>query len=103
MAIKKQFLKSKPICKVSFKLPKEAVDNARKVHLVGEFNEWKLGANPMKRLKDGSFSSTLELETGRDYQFRYLVNGETWLNDWEADRYEYSPFGNCENSVVVLS
>ena len=37
MAIKKQFLKSKPVCKVTFSLPAE---EAKKVSVVGSFNEW---------------------------------------------------------------
>lgn len=103
MSMTKKFLKSKPICKVYFKVPKEAVDSAKKVNLVGDFNDWSLSRTPMKRNKDGSFSVQLDLETGRDYQFRYVVDGETWINDWEADRYEFNPVGNCENSVIVLS
>jgi len=102
MAIKKQYLKSKPVCKVSFKLPKELARGAEVVHLVGEFNDWKIGANPMRKLKNGAFTLTLDLETGKDYQFRYLIDGDIWENDPEADRYEFSPFGNCENSVLAL-
>ncbi len=103
MALTKRFLKSKPLCKVHFKLPKEAVDNAATVHLVGDFNNWEIGATPMKRNKDGSFAVQLDLDTGRDYEFRYVVDEIIWINDWEADRYEFNTVGNCENSVVVLS
>lgn len=103
MALTKKFLKSKPICKVRFKLPKEAVDSAQTVHLVGDFNDWELGATPLKGNKDGTFAVQLDLDTGRDYQFRYVIDGEIWVNDWEADRYEFNPAGNCENSVLVLS
>ena len=56
----------------------------------------------MKPLKKGGFTVTLDLKTGRDYQFRYFFDRLFWGNDPEADRYEYSPFGNCENSVVSL-
>jgi hypothetical protein len=41
------------------------------------------------------------LEPGHDYQFRYLVDGETWLNDPAADKYVPNPFGS-ENSVVIV-
>lgn len=100
MSLKKKFLKSKPICKVTFTLPREAASNAKKVFLVGEFNDWKIDATPMRKVKGGAFTVTLDLETGRDYQFRYLIDGREWENDWNADNYQYSPFGNCENSVV---
>ncbi|MBK7409398.1 MAG: isoamylase early set domain-containing protein [Saprospirales bacterium] len=99
--IKKQFMKSKAVCKVTFTLPKEAVENATEVAVLGEFNNWDLeNAVSMKKQKDGSFKTTVEMESGREYAFRYLVNGEQWENDNEADKYIATPFGS-ENSVVV--
>ena len=50
MAIKKQFLKSKPVCKVTFSLPAE---EAKKVSVVGSFNEWNAKKAPLKKLKNG--------------------------------------------------
>jgi 1,4-alpha-glucan branching enzyme len=100
--MKKQYLKSKPVCKVTFSLPGQAIGGARTVDLVGEFNGWELGATPLKRTRDGSYSVTLELETGREYQFRYVVDSTTWVNDGSADRYVRSPFGGAENCVVVV-
>ena len=38
---------------------------------------------------------------GREYTYRYLVNGEEWHNDWAADRYVPNEFGT-DNSVVNL-
>ena len=102
MSLKKQLLKSQRICRVTFKLPKEAVNSARKVNLVGEFNNWNTLATPMKRQKNGAFSISLDLERGKEYQFRYLIDEETWENDWEADKYIPTPFGGSENSVLVL-
>lgn len=102
MALTKKCSKDKTVCKVTFKLEKDAVKGAKKVFLAGDFNHWTIGQTPLKKTKDGGFSVSLELETGKEYQFRYLIDGETWENDWQADRYEFSPFGNCENSVVVV-
>jgi 1,4-alpha-glucan branching enzyme len=98
--LKKQVLKTKGLCKVTFTLSKEAVKGAKTVHLVGEFNGWDPNAAPMKRMANGSFQTALTLETGRAYQFRYLIDGGTWENDWAADRYVPSSFGADENSVV---
>jgi hypothetical protein len=42
---------------------------------------------------------TLELAKGNSYQFRYLIDGNNWQNDWHADRYVPNPFGG-ENSVI---
>ena len=70
--------------------------------LVGEFNGWDIWANPMKKSRDGSFKATLNLEAGREYQFRYLVDESVWENDWDADRYLPTPYGSSENSVVIV-
>lgn len=102
MSIKKQFLKSKPICKVSFKLSKDQVNNAGKINIVGDFNNWDENSVELKPSKDGSFSQTLELESGRDYQFRYLVNGSDWMNDEEADKYVASGLGDSQNALISL-
>ncbi|MGE4538937.1 isoamylase early set domain-containing protein [Desulfovibrio sp. JY] len=101
MSLKKKFLKSKPVCKVTFVLAKEQAKDAGNVGLVGEFNDWEIDATPMRRQKDGSFSVTLDLPTGREYQFRYLIDGEIWISDPESDKHAFSPFGDCENSVVT--
>ncbi len=101
MSLKKQFLKSKPVCKVTFRLPKEAVETAETVKLLGDFNEWeKENAISMTQLKNGSFKTTVNLEVGKEYQFRYLIDNNLWENDWEADKYVSNPYGK-ENSVVV--
>ena len=97
--ISKKFLKSKPVCKATFSLPAEAVAAAKKVELVGDFNNWDAEAGiSMKKQKD-VFKTTLDLETGKEYEFRYLLDGEVWENDWAADKYVATPFG-VENSVV---
>jgi 1,4-alpha-glucan branching enzyme len=102
VSLKKQYLKSKPVCKVTFRFPKQAAGDAKRVHLVGDFNNWKTAATPMKKLKSGDFTVTLDLETDKEYQFRYLIDGATWENDWEADKYAPSPFPGEDNSVVML-
>ncbi len=56
----------------------------------------------MRKLKNGSFTLTIDLEPNREYQFRYLLDDEIWENDEEADKYISNPYGDSENSVVVL-
>ncbi|MHC1774039.1 MAG: isoamylase early set domain-containing protein [Lentimicrobium sp.] len=102
MSIKKQFSKSKPVCKVTFKLSKSQVQNAGKVNIVGDFNNWNESTDELKSLKDGSFSHSLDLESGREYQFRYLLDGTTWMNDENADRYVKSGLGDSDNAVISL-
>ena len=102
MSIKKQFLKSKPICKVTFRIPEELGNASQKANVVGEFNGWSLTANPMKRLRNGTFKVTINLEKDREYQFRYLLEKEQWVNDPDADRFVPTPYGDSENSVIIL-
>jgi len=102
MSLKKQYLKSRPVCKVTFRLDKEAAQKADSVHLAGDFNNWGTQKTPMKQLKNGAFTVTLELPVNRQYQFRYLINQKRWENDWEADKYVPSGISNTENSVVAV-
>ena len=102
MAVAKQFLKSKPVAKVTFDLPAAAVTGAKGVSLVGDFNDWDVAAQPLKKQKDGSFKAVVELPVGAEYQYRFVIDGQTWENDWDADKYVASPVSAEENSVVVL-
>ena len=102
MSLKKQYLKNKERCKVTFRLPKAAAPAAKTVYIVGEFNNWSTVKTPMKRLKSGEFTAVVDLPSGKDYQFRYLIDQTFWENDWHADRYVKSDFGDCENSVVTV-
>jgi len=56
----------------------------------------------MKKLKTGVFTVTLDLGKGREYQFRYLLDKKSWENDMDADKFVPTPFGDSENSVVVV-
>jgi hypothetical protein len=55
----------------------------------------------MKRLENGDFSLALELEAGKEYEFRFVIDGVRWENAWNADKYVWSDHGNCENSIIV--
>ena len=102
MSLKKKYLKSKPVCKVTFNLPADVAEGAKKVALVGEFNDWNMDtAETMRKLKDGSYTRTLDLDAGRAYQYRFVLDGENWVNDNEADAYVPSGLGE-ENCVVEL-
>jgi 1,4-alpha-glucan branching enzyme len=100
MSLKKRYLKTKPVCKVTFRVSKEAARSARRINVVGDFNNWSITETPMKPLKNGEFTVTVDLRTSRAYEFRYILNGREWENEWEADRYVPSSFEDCENSVV---
>jgi len=96
--LEKRYKKSGQVCTVTFTLS-EAIE-AESACLVGEFNGWDPTATPMTHGEDGAFRATLELQAGREYQFRYLIDGEDWRNDWHADAYVPNGLGE-DNSVVV--
>ena len=99
--IQKKYLKNRQSCKVTFTLPKEAVKGVKKVNVIGDFNNWDKNANPLKKLRTGNFSTTLELASGRSYRYKYLIDGSRWENDWHADHYAPNPYGG-DDSVVSL-
>jgi len=96
----KKYLKN-GICKVTFRLPKEAAPDAREVAIVGDFNEWDQGRAFMTQLQNGDFKAVLEIPAGREYRFRYLIDGTRWENDWQADKYVPNDFG-CDDSILSL-
>lgn len=92
--------KTENTTKITFSLPKEAVGIAKTVAVVGDFNKWDIqNGQKLTKQKDGSYAVTLDLATGKEYQFRFLINGEIWENAWDAPKYVPSPFGG-DNSVV---
>jgi 1,4-alpha-glucan branching enzyme len=85
--------------KVTFELPAEY--GGEQVCLCGEFNAWAPDATPMTRRKDGRFSTTLTLQQGQSYRYRFLVDGERWVDDPEPDGYIDNGYGS-KDSVVAL-
>jgi 1,4-alpha-glucan branching enzyme len=98
MSITKQYLKSKPVCKVTFLVPAES---ANEVKVVGTFNEWNTEETPLKKLKNGTFKGTVNLDADQSYEFRYLVDG-LYTNDEQAYSYAWSDFAAAENGVLEL-
>ncbi len=92
--LKKKYFKTKDECEITFEVN---VDNAEQVALVCEHNGWE--PIPMKQAKNGPFRTKVRLPKEAQFQFRYLVDGEQWLNDESADAYLGNEHGG-ENSVI---
>ena len=101
MSLSRRYLSKKRLCNVTFTLTTAGNGAVHTVYLVGDFNNWNRTAKPMKKLKNGAFSASISLEPNREYQFRYLLDGQHWENDWTADKYVPNEHGT-ENSVVVI-
>jgi hypothetical protein len=69
--------------------------------ICGEWNNWSPDQDIMERV-EGCFRRTVELEAGRTYRFRYLLDGHRWENDWAADWYEPNGHGQ-DDSMLDLS
>jgi 1,4-alpha-glucan branching enzyme len=95
----KHYSKTGRFCRVTFRLPPEI--RAREAALCGDFNHWDMRCQIMQPLKNGGFSTTLSLPAGGTYRFRYVLDGERWENDWEADGYLPNDFGS-EDSLVTI-
>lgn len=103
LMLKKRYVKTRDVYKVTFRLgkneqPEYEVETA---HLVGDFNDWSRTDTPMRKLKNGDFKVNLDLEPGKKYEFRYLLNSKKWYNEWEADEYIPGEFGK-DNCVVEI-
>lgn len=100
MSITKDYNKKSLFCKVTFKLPVGTVNPESQVFIAGEFNNWDINSLPMKKENNGEFTASVDLEKGKEFQFKYIVDGREWINETGADRFITNEF-NGENSVVV--
>ena len=93
--LKKKFFKTKKEAEVTFEFSR---DDIKSVALAGEFNEWS--PLTMKYVKkDKVFRTRVRLPKDSSFRFKYLLDNETWENDYQADAYVPNQFGT-EDSVV---
>ncbi len=85
--------------RVTFRIPSESVVDAERVVVVGDFNDWDPASHPLVERRNGTWSVTLSIPAGRSYRFRYLVDGERWLTDPEADRHLPNRFGSFDGAL----
>ena len=98
MSIKKQFIKTKPVVKVTFSIEAKSANTAS---VVGDFNNWYPTEGELNKLKSGTFKATFDLPIDNSFEFKYLVDG-TYINDSEADSYIWNEFAGAENGVLAL-
>ena len=100
--IKKEPAGKKGFVRITFELPSNMW--AERVNLVGAFNDWDTTATPMSRNRsDANWRATLDLQEGKRYRFRYLVDGKEWLNDWHADDHVDNPYGSYDSVIDLTS
>jgi len=103
MAISKIYSKDRKVCQVTFTLPKEIYEYFDEISVVGDFNNWDPHQHKFShKHSDGSSSVEVVLDAGKEYQFRYLCDGQTWLNEPKADKEIPTHYGDSKNSVILI-
>ena len=98
--IRKQRSPNKGKVVVTFEIPGTLW--AERINLVGSFNDWDPHVHLLQQTHlDADWHITLELEMGHSYHFRYLVDGEHWMDDDQADGYMLNAFGGVDSVVIV--
>lgn len=89
---------------VLFTLPTEALIGAKKVFVLGDFNNWKTcDGFELEIQPDGSAKAYIPLEAGKIYRYRFLVNDTQWVNDYHAERYEPVQGYSVDNCVITVT
>jgi hypothetical protein len=73
---------------------------AHRVSIVGDFNEWKPGATPLVRLRNGVWTATVPLAQGR-HVYAFVLDDTLLVADPRAPKAPDSDFGR-EGSVVMV-
>ncbi len=84
---------------MTFAVPADAANG--EVAVVGDFNGWDPTTDPLRRCEDW-LRTTVVVEAGRRYRFRYLAEGGRWFNDSEVGVYEPNGMGD-DNSLLDLT
>ena len=76
------------------------IPGAREVHLVGDFNNWKISQESLLWQKEeGVWQKRVFLEPGR-YRYKFVIDGE-WTNDPANDRMETNPYGGLDSVLEI--
>ena len=98
MAIKKQFVKTRPVCKVTFSVDAKEATTAV---VIGDFNNWDPKEGELKKSKAGVFKGVFDVEKDASYEFKYVIDG-AFVNEPEADSFKWNDFAGAENSVLEV-
>ena len=75
--------------------------DAQRVALVGDFNDWQVGATPLRPAASGRmWTVDVPLVPGR-HRYAFVVDGESWMPDPTAPRAPGADFGTPSSVVTV--
>lgn len=76
------------------------LEDAREVHLVGDFNNWSVTKDSLLWQKEtGVWQKRLALEPGR-YRYKYVIDGR-WTIDPSNDQVESNPYGGMDSVLDI--
>lgn len=76
--------------------------DARSVTVAGDFNDWDAEATALRDTDgDGVWTGLIALRPGM-HKYMFVVNGEQWVTDPEAERYVDDGFG-MRNAVIAIT
>ena len=88
---------------ITFSLPAEAVEGAHEAILLGDFNNWNPQKAPkLEKQPDGTYKTVAQLEEGKTYHYRFLLDNGKWVNDYHAQKYELVPGLHVDNCVITI-
>jgi len=73
---------------------------ATTVSVVGSFNAWTPGADPLVKVGTEKWEGTVHLAEGV-HQYMFVVNGKTYVTDPKAERTLQDGFGRINGLLVV--
>lgn len=76
------------------------LQDAKEVHLVGDFNNWSVSKDSLLWQKEsGVWQKRMALEPGR-YRYKYVIDGR-WTIDPSNDQVESNPYGGMDSVLEI--
>ncbi len=73
--------------------------DAKEVYLAGEFNNWKLDENSRMEQNNGSWSKSINLNSGK-YRYRFVIDGN-WTEDPNNPLKQVNPYGAMDSLLEI--
>jgi len=73
---------------------------ATSVYLVGDFNDWRIDATPMRRQPDGNWTVTVHLPDNAVYEYLFLIDGVFTPDERNPKRIP-NPYGGTNSALLV--
>lgn len=73
---------------------------AQEVHLVGDFNNWRISTNSLLWQKEeGVWQKRMHLEPGK-YRYKFVIDGQ-WTTDPQNHHLEPNPYGGLDSVLEI--